>query len=426
MYSLACLTNHLGATVSGSDALESERTAKLVGRGIKVYIGHSPSNVIGASLVVFSHAVSEENPELCEARRLAIPTVTRAEYLGAIMLDYSHRIAVSGSHGKSTTTAMIDMIFDRSGIDHTTLSGAEFAEGEPFRIGEGSSFICEACEYRDSFLRFSPTIALSLNLELDHTDYFSDIEALKKSFCSFLSRAKNFALINGDDENLREIIPFIKTKVITFGSSENNDYRYKIIGFEGTSFLFSVSKFGSSIGEFRLNIPGAFNIHNATAAIALAVEFGISMEHISDSIASFSGIEGRLEYIGNHFGRPVYLDYAHHPTEISASINALKSMILRPLTVVFKPHTYSRTKAFWHQFRNSLSLADHLIITDIFPAREEPIEGITSKRLALDIEGAIYSEDKETVNTVDRCTDGAIVLMGAGNFNKIRKEIING
>lgn len=425
MYSLARLAINSGATVSGSDRESSDRTRELLLLGANISIGHSAENVKGADLVVYSHAIGIDNPELVEAAHLGIPTVSRAEYLGAAMLEYNNRIGISGSHGKSTTVAMLDAIFTRAGANPTVLSGAELSIGCPIRIGSRGVMLYEACEYKDSFLRFAPTVTVGLNLELDHTDYFADLDEIKLSFTKALGRASDFALLNGDDENLSSIIKNIKTRVITFGSGERNDYCYSITAFHDGAFSFTLSRFGSVVGSFELNLPGVFNLNNASCAIALAIEYGIDVEIIKEAIKSFSGISGRLEYIGSRFGRPIYLDYAHHPTEISASINALKEVTSQPLTVVFKPHTFSRTKALWQEFRCALSLADNLIITDIFPARETAIEGISSERLASEIPRAIYCPDYDAVRTVDMQTDGAIVLMGAGNFDKIKKEILN-
>ena len=425
MYSLARLTLSYGASVSGSDREDSPRIRDLSLFGVHINIGHAAENVIGADLVVFSHAIGEDNPELCEAAWQNIPSVSRAEYLGALMLDYSNRIGISGSHGKSTTVAMLECIFTHSGMNPTVLSGSDLTIGSPLRLGSKEILIYEACEYKDSFIRFSPSIAAALNLELDHTDYFENIDALQDSFCRALSRAEQFALINGDDENLSTIVKDLKSPVVTFGSGEGNDYRYSITGFRKIGYEFTISRFGSVIGCFEINIPGVFNIHNAAAAIVIATKYGIDSDVIAEALSSYRGIGGRLEYIGSRFGRPIYYDYAHHPTEILASINALKSLSAESLTVIFKPHTFSRTEALWQEFCEALSGADHLILTDIYPAREQQIPGITSKRLADEIGGgARYCQDNEVVSFVDSFTKGSIVLMGAGNLEQIKKEII--
>ena len=425
MYSLARLSLLGGATVSGSDRVESRRTIDLSLLGAEINIGHRADNVKGASLVVYSHAISADNVEILAARKLDIPSVSRDRFLGAIMTEYSCRIGVSGSHGKSTTVAMLDMIFSRSGTNPTVLSGADLPIGEPFRSGSHGVMIYEACEYKDSFLRFSPSIAIGLNLELDHTDYFNDVDSLKNSFLRALGKAERFVLINGDDENLSAIKDRIACPVITFGSGDRNDYSYSFVSFFDGGFEFSLSKFGSVIGNFKLHIPGAFNVNNAVSAIICALEYGIDIDTIIEAIEDFKGISGRLEYIGERLGRAVYYDYAHHPTEIRASINALKIHTNDQLTVIFKPHTYTRTASLWDDFCSSLSLADHILLTDIYPAREEPIDGITSERLAEQIgDKAIYCPDDDLLTALDLYTKGTIVLMGAGDLEKIRNNVI--
>lgn len=425
MYSLARLTLSLGVAVSGSDRTKSDRTEKLCELGARIFYEHSPQNITSASLVIYTHAVGEDNPELKTAIEQGIPVISRAELMGIMMRSYLNRIGVSGSHGKSTVTAMLECIFSRAGKDPTVLSGADLTSGEPFRIGAYEYMLYEACEYKDSFLHFSPTVTVGLNLELDHTDYFPDISSLKKSFTKALGRATNFALICYDDLNLRSIISKIKSKVLTYGSDERADYRYAITSFGHGEYEFSLLKHGEFIGDFCINIPGAFNVSNAVCAIAIALEFGINKGLIVEAIASYKGISRRLEYLGKRWGRAVYYDYAHHPTEIAASINALRELRGGPITVVFKPHTFSRTRSLWQSFCESLVLSDYLILTDIFPAREEPIPGITSENLAMKIPGAIYCRDDDVSYAVDSMTSGTILLMGAGDLEKVKKDVLN-
>ncbi len=425
MYSLARLTIEEGAAVSGSDREKNGRIISIGHLGAETFVGHCEENVSGADLVVYSHAISQDNPELEEAKRLGIPSVSRAEYLGALMFGYRNRIGVSGSHGKSSTVAMLDAIFSYAKCAPTTLSGADLPIGEPIRIGGGSFMIYEACEYKDSFHRFSPTVAVALNLELDHTDYFSSLDEIKDSFAKALGRATKFALISGDDENLQNIVKDINTKVITFGSGEHNHYRYDVTSFKDVGFNFSLFRGGVKIGNFEINIPGAFNLHNATAAIVVALECGIDVKTVAEAISLYKGIPRRLEFIGQRLGRPVYYDYAHHPTEIKASLDALRMITHAPLTVVFKPHTYSRTKSLWNEFCGSLSEADHIILTDIYPAREEAIEGVSSERLAESIGSkAVYCQDNDVIKYIDLYTKGAIVLMGAGDVEEIKRNIL--
>ena len=324
-----------------------------------------------------------------------------------------------------STVAMIDCIFKYAECNHTVLSGADLTIGEPFRIGGDDLLLYEACEYKDSFLRFLPSIAVALNLDLDHTDYFEDISSIKRSFIKALSKATEFALINGDDGNLSQISKEIKAKVITFGNGENNNYKYSLISFLDKGFSFNISRNGEYLGDFELHIPGSFNIYNATAAIAVAIECGIDVKIVAEAISHYNGIARRLEFLGFRKGREVYYDYAHHPTEIKAVIDALRLSAQGPLTVVFKPHTYSRTRSFWEDFRSALSGADYVILSDIYPAREEAIPDVSSTRLAEAIgERAKYCPDERIIESIDRDTRGRIVLMGAGDLEKIKRNIL--
>ncbi len=426
MYSLARLSLERGNRVSGSDREDSDRLRELQLSGVSVSIGHSADNIADADLVVFSHAISDDNPELCEARRRAVPTVSRAAYLGAMMLDFTRRIGVSGSHGKSSTVAMLDSVFTHALMDHTTLSGADLPIGTPYRIGGEGLLVYEACEYRDSFLSFFPTDFVGLNLELDHTDYFDSLESVKSSFREAMLRTDGSLFINSDDKNLMDIAVNTGKRVVTFGSLGDCDYLYTPTSFGERSIGFSLTRYGTEVGRFELNIPGIFNLTNAAAAITVALEYGIPQDTVAKAISSFSGIPRRLEYIGSRYGRPIYYDYAHHPTEIRAAINALRPMADGGLTVIFRPHTFSRTRAMWREFCEALSLADSVIVTDIFAARERPIEGITAENLARDIPRALYCPDDKILEYLDRHTRGTVILMGAGDYKKLRYSIVKG
>ncbi|MBQ8880527.1 MAG: UDP-N-acetylmuramate--L-alanine ligase [Clostridia bacterium] len=426
MYTLAVLSMRMGFRVLGSDRSANYRTRSLMDMGITVYIGHDPSHIDGADLVIYTGAISEKNPEYLKSLALGIPTLPRAEYLGLLMKDYKNRIGVSGTHGKSTTVAMLDMIFHEASAEPTTLSGAELSGGDLLRIGKGELLIYEACEYKDSFLSFTPSIAIALNLELDHTDYFPDISALQSSFSSAMSNASSFSLINYDDPNLRQIISDIKSPVITFGQSERSDYRYSINNFGDTFTEFTVFRHGVTAGVFKINVPGVHNVTNAAAAISVALEYGIDKDRIAAAMNDFRSIPRRMELVGSRRGREVYYDYAHHPTEIKATISALRLVTGTPITVVFKPHTYSRTASLWDGFLSALSMADHVVMTDIFPAREEPIAQITSRRMSDNLgEKAMFSPDGEVSSYVDSFTCGAIVVMGAGDMEEIKNSLIS-
>ena len=427
MYGLARLSLALGLLVSGSDREESENTQNLSRLGAKITVGHDGNAVLGAAIAVYSHAISESNPELLFARQLAIPVVSRAEYMGALMEMYKTRIGVSGSHGKSTTVAMIHEIFTLAMTEPTTISGAKLSGDDSVVIGSRGVMLYEACEYRDSFLAFRPTIALATNLELDHTDYFKDKRDITESFRAALSLARDVAVINSDDEGLDGIRNHITARVVTFGSGEGADYRYLISSFCERGFVFTLSHFGSYIDSFTLSIPGVFNVTNAVGAIVVALEFGIDVKIIKKAITAFSGIPRRLELVGGRRGRAVFYDYAHHPTEIAATINTVRAMTGGEVTVVFKPHTYSRTKSLWENFRLSLSLADRIILTDIYPARETSIPGVSSARLAEEIGSiATFCHDCDVARVLDINPHGAIVLMGAGDMETIKTDVLKG
>lgn len=413
------------SSISGSDVQESSRTAKLSELGATIFIGHNADNVNGANLVVYTRAIKDDNPELLAARRLGIPTVSRAYLLGAVMLGYKSRIGVSGTHGKSTTVAMLDAIFTSAGKDPTVFSGSDLPSGEPIKVAGRQTFIYEACEYKDSFLRFLPTVAVALNLEYDHSDYFPDMRALRESFVKALSLA-NWCVLNYDDENLSKISRKLKCDVITYGQGEEADYRYKITGFHDGGYDFTLYSEKGKIGSFRLNVPGVFNVSNAVAAIVVALECGITPDAIATGIAGFSGIARRLEYIGDRYGRRVFYDYAHHPTEIRYVINTVRMLYDDSVTVIFKPHTFSRTKSLWDSFISSLGIADYSVLLDVYPAREEAIIGVNSERLARAIGArAVYLTERDLLSHIDKNTYGAIIIMGAGDMENVKKLILN-
>ncbi len=421
MYSLAALSIKDGISVSGSDMSENEYTKDLARRGASIYRTHSAENIKDAELVVYSLAVAPDNPELAEAARLGIPTLTRAEFMAKLTSPYKNRIAVSGSHGKSTVTAMLAHIFKSLGKNPTVMAGAPISDGMPLLIGGSDYLIYEACEYKDSFLKFSPTSVTLINLELDHTDYFKCLDDIKRSFLYSLNRAESFAVVNTDDDNLTSILPYTDTDLITVSTSPASDFTYSLASF-GKRFAYGLSHMGKYIGTYTLKIPGVFNITNAVAAIATAQGYGIAPEAAAEALESFCGISRRMELIGRRGSRPVYYDYAHHPTEIRAVINSLKEHN-EYVTVLFRPHTYTRTRDMWDGFVRALGEADFLLITDIFPAREQSIEGITAERLAEDA-GGLYTAAENAVHLIDSTTRGAIILMGAGDLETIKNDIL--
>ncbi len=424
MCSLFCLSRHFGISVSGSDRRFGKFTKALINSGEDIYIGERNKLREDTNLVVYSHAVPTGHSERRLARKSNITEISRAEYLGAIMKCYENSIGVSGSHGKSTVTAMLSKIFCDAGLMPTTLSGAPLFGSElPFLIGSLDYFIYEACEYKDSFLSFYPTLAVFLNMELDHTDYFPDSDALSDSFSRAMKNAKS-VIVNRDSEELFSAALKSGKTPISFGMHKNADYQYQIISKKAKDMRFAFSGKGEMLGEVSLPMLGEFNMSNAAAAIAASMEFGVDFSSAAKSLSSFSGIERRLEKIGEYKGRDLYFDYAHHPSEIKASIRAIKSLG-EEVTVIFRPHTYSRTKGLWEDFKNSLSLAENVIILDIDAVREKEMDGVSSDRLAREI-GAKYSPDEAALCELLDMTHGKIILMGAGEVEKAKKHLTKG
>lgn len=419
MYSLARLSLLKGSEVSGSDISSNVYTKSLSSMGVKIFNSHSEGNLSGVDEVVYSLAISENNPELLYAKKNRIPTFTRAEYMGKLMKPFKKRIGVSGSHGKSTTTAMLYHIYKTLGFSPTVIAGAPIDGDLPFVSGGEDLLIYEACEYRDSFLKFSPSVVAVTNIELDHTDYFGSLEDIKHSFLMCINRAERYAAINADDENTSSLLPLIDTPTVTYGTSERAALRAEITSFLALGIKYTLRLNNIYSGEYTLSLDGGFNLSNALCAIATASGDGIPVGESARALESFHGIARRMEYIGSCLGKDIIYDYAHHPTEIRSVINALK-LRYRSLTVIFKPHTYSRTKDMWEDFSSALSLADNVIVTDIFPAREEPIAHITSQRLADRIgECALYSEDCDAADIALGLGGEAIVIMGAGNNDTV-------
>ena len=420
MYPLARMLAERGYRISGSDAKVDREYSE---GGIAVKRQGSTLNA-GISAVVYSLAVAEDNPEILCARSRGIPLISRAQLLGALMSTYTTRIAVSGSHGKSTVTAMIDSILFAASVPHTSVSGAKLSCGEPYVDMGGEIFLAEACEYKDSFLRLSPTHQLITSVELDHTDYFESLDQLRASFLTAALRS-DIAFINCDDPVARGIAEEVKQKgllICTYGKSASANYRLTDISHEGELTRFSVI---TPDGPIRLttSLMGDFNLYNATAAVAVSDNLGIDKDGIRSGIADFRTVERRMNLVTVIDGIPVYYDYAHHPSEIRAVISAAKERY-GTVTVVFRPHTYSRTKSLWNEFISEFSKSDFTIMLDIYPAREERIIGIDSVTLAKCIPGCVYAKMSEAAHLALSRPTGAILLLGAGEIDAPLNDLI--
>ena len=371
-------------TVSGSDMKASEITEHLGKIGARIAIGQRAENITDdIDLVVYTAAIHEENEEFAAAKNKNIPMMTRAALLGQIMDNYARSIAVAGTHGKTTTTSMLTHILLQGQLDPTVSVGGMLDRiGGNIRVGQSNVFLTEACEYTNSFLEFHPLYSIILNVEEDHMDFFKDLEDIKHSFHLFASQTApdGLIIINGDMEHTDDILKDLPQKAITFGLNGDNDYTATDISFdkEGNgSYQLVVN--GENMGPVSLKVKGRHNIMNSLAAIACARALGLPMKQILTGLLSFGGTHRRFEYQGNIGDVIVIDDYAHHPTEIKATLTAAREYPHDELWVVFQPHTYTRTKAFLHQFAEVLTLADHVVLADIYAARE-PDTGMVSSR----------------------------------------------
>lgn len=429
MSSLAAITKNLGYTVSGSDRTESEMTDRLASEGIDVKYVHAAENVKDASLVVYTAAVHKDNPELAEALSAGIPLCSRADYLGWLMSGYRERIGVAGTHGKSTVTSMISEIFMSAGLDPTVVSGAELSDmGGAYRIGGKEYFIFEACEYCDSFLSFSPTTAVITNIEYDHADYFKNMDQLRGSFLKYAGYAKR-TLYCADDGESVGLMKKCPGGTVSFGSGENADCRAADIRYDQIGCAeFDIVRNGEKLCRVKLTVPGRHNVLDATAAAACAFSFGIAPDAVADGLLRFRGAKRRFEYLGRTAsGALVYDDYAHHPSEIKATLAAARARGMRIVTV-FQPHTYSRTAGLWDGFVHAFGDSDVTILADIYAARETDDCGVSSKMLADAVHG-IYLPSFKAIADWLRTNCGKndlIMILGAGNIVNLGAMIVDG
>ncbi len=432
MSSIAFVFKSKGYDVSGSDRAQSDMTRKLICAGIPVFHGHDARNVADADAVIYTGAVNEQNPEIAEAMKRGIPLIYRADALGYMMMKYKTRIGISGSHGKSTCTAMISHILIASGKDPTVMCGAETAEmGGAYRVGDRDDFVFEACEYKDSFLGFFPSVAVVLNIDLDHTDYFTGgIEQIKQSFRKYaliaLSEQGGAVVATADDENTADALKGLP--VTTFGIKAQADFRAENISYEGGHAEFDIVKGGEIFCHTRLSVPGEHNIYNALAATASCYHAGVDACDIARYLSDFTGLSRRFEKKGSVGGAGVYIDYAHHPKELKAAVAAAKGICRGSLICVFEPHTYSRTYSLFDEFAASFAGADRIIFTDIYAAREVNTYGVSSEALAAATPGGEYASSYEKAAEMIRASvknDDTVLILGAGTVNEVAYLLIS-
>ena len=424
-------------TISGSDSKESPLTKKLVNEGATIYYGQAAENISDdVELVIYTAAIHKDNPELMEAISKEIPLLTRAEFLGQLMTNYETPIAVSGTHGKTTTTSMISHILLDGDMDPTiSVGGILKTIGGNIRVGNSETFITEACEYTNSFLNFLPKISIILNIEEDHMDFFKDIHDIRNSFHKFskLLPSDGTLIINGEINNRETITQDLICHVLTYGFDSNFDYSAQNICFNDMGHVaFDYYRHGVFIDRIQLSVTGTHNVSNALSAIATAELLEIPLDIIKKGLLSFVGTDRRFEYKGTYEGVIIVDDYAHHPTEIKATLTAAKHYPHEKIWCVFQPHTYTRTKAFFEEFAEALSLADHLILADIYAARETDTLGMSSALLARRVkdynETAIYLPDFDSIEEYLKahCKPGDLLItMGAGDVVSIGESILS-
>ena len=425
MSALAMIAKSQGKEVSGSDIRESFITERLKEHGITVAIGHSAENAAGCDLLVYTAAVKDNNPELVYVKTNDIPHCERAVLLGILMANYPCSVAISGTHGKTTTTGMLASVFMTAKKDPTVLVGAELsAIGGNYRVGNSEYGVYEACEYCNSFLHFYPQTAVVLNVDEDHLDFFKDLADIQNSFALFTHNItkKGLLVINGDDPNCEPVLRQSPVPVIRFGLGEDNDCRAADICFEQAHARFTVIYKGDVLGQVRLRVNGRHNILNALATVAAALHYGLSFEEIALGLAAFTGADRRFQIVGNVGGADIVDDYAHHPTEIASTISAAKDAGYKKTTVIFQPHTFTRTYYLMDEFAEALKAADQVVLTDIYSAREINTVGVRITDLRDKIPDCLYISSFEDIAAWIRqnAAEGeCFILMGAGSVNQI-------
>ena len=428
MSSLAHISRLRGYRVGGSDREKTNLTERLKAEGIEIYYGHEAENVESYDAVVYTVAISPDNPEYVCSQEKGIPCISRADYLGYLMLGYENRVGVSGMHGKSTCTSMCATVFMEADGDPTVLSGAELdAMGGAYRIGHSENFIFEACEYMDSFLDFNPSMAIILNIELDHVDYFENIEQVCDSYTKFaaITGSNGMVIANIDNEYIPGVLEGYEGEVVSFGvMTKSADYTAINIRYPNGCAEFDIMHKGEYVAHVKLSVTGEHNVYNALAAFAAGHISGLDPEKIVRGLYKFGGAKRRMEFKGTVNGALVYDDYGHHPTEVATTLDGVKKREdIERLFCVFQPHTYTRTYALMDDFAKSFDSVEQVYIADIYPARETDDLGISGKTLAIRIgDKAEYISGFENlaneINSVLKEGD-VLVVMGAGDIYKL-------
>ena len=421
MCPLAEILHSKGYEITGSDNNISDPLKRVQNLGIKVFMGHNGENVKGAELVVYSAAISKDNPELVYAAENGIPIMERSHMLGALTRYFDNVIGVCGTHGKTSTTSMISQIFILNDLDPTAVIGGKLPLINSNGIaGKSENMVCEACEFVDTFLQMSPDISVLLNIDNDHLDYFKTMDNLVASFRKFISMSKT-AVINGDDALVLKAADGIDASIITFGLNKNNMYYAENIVPSKFGYKFTAMKNGKKITDIEMHIPGYHNVMNALAAVAVADLHGVSANGIKTALEKFTGAGRRFEFLGEYNGFVLVDDYAHHPTEIKATLTAAKSLDYKKVTVVFQPFTFSRTALLFDEFVDALKIADKVVLMPIMGSREINTYGISSEKISEKLPNAVIAETFADVADVvigTTGTDELVITMGGGDVYK--------
>jgi UDP-N-acetylmuramate--alanine ligase len=434
MSGIAEVLLNLGYTISGSDLRLTPTTDRLVKLGATVYAGHAAANVCGAKALVISSAVDEQNPEVMEARRLQIPVIPRGELLAELMrLKYG--VAIAGSHGKTTTTAMVAAILIHANLDPTILVGGRMGiNGSNARLGKSDYLVVESDESDGSFLKLAPIIAVVTNIDREHLDHYAGIEDIRAAFATVIAKVPFYgaAILCLDDENIQQILPSLNRRAVTYGVSAQAELRITSASAGHLASEFHLHLGDRDLGCFRLQVPGAHNTLNATAAVAVALELDVPVEMIRQALAEFRGVDRRFQVRGTERSITVIDDYGHHPTEIRATLAAARACRFQSVRVLFQPHRYTRTQALMDDFARSFHQADSVYVTDIYAASEAPIAGVSSQILVEKLQafghrGASYTGSIEEGIAAVIAAAGpgdAIVTLGAGSVSQASGEIL--
>lgn len=430
MYPIAKILYSKGYFISGSDNYGSDTIDREIQEGLQIYMSHDAKNLDGVEIVVYSAAIKQDNPEMVAAKEKNIPTIERSVMLGLLTSMYKNLIAVSGTHGKTTTTSMITQILTVGGVDPSAIIGGTLPFiGGNSRTGDSETIVCEACEYVDTFLELDPAISVITNVEADHLDYFKTFDRVIESFNKFANKTTKLLIVNGDDKNALKAVANVNTPVTTFGfNKSNNYYADKIIEEKGFYKHFSVIKNGTKLVDIELKVPGKHNVYNALAAICVADYMGIDLNSIVKALGDFGGVHRRFEVLGRVNDITIVDDFAHHPTEIENTLTTASKMGFNRVIAVFQPHTYSRTATFLDNFAKVLSISDITVLSEILAVREVNSYNIYSEDLVAKIKNGVYRKTFEEITDYIEKTaqpGDCVITMGGGNVYKCANMILD-